>query len=167
MKTVEFAVKWWSEYLNGSKTDGLIYLNDQQWAYAQENYPEIAKSIYFMNIKIRADAERRKVSASEKKRFEEELTKLLDKDLNERGRAYLFTEDKDEDVRGTLGLASYYAGVYHSKDSLFPANVEMFISKEKVEVRNNGQDLRTIFSAEPNMISSGSARTRTDVGLLK
>lgn len=158
---IKEALKWWVNILSSK---------DAPRSYEKEfveNYGEIesiSPNIYkqFIDSAKRLDriaaVERKVVALNEEqvKKFIETAVPIIRKEIKERGIAYLYT-DEYAMAGGTLALIAYKSNIPNNGNigedgkrlaTAFPEGVEMYVSREKIDVRYDGKGvLYTVYEA--------------------
>lgn len=158
------AVNWWLDRLDGSIDRDMVNLaKSRLQKFSEEDILNFALemkqdkskseeylSLYssFMTVK---DYEYKKdfyILAEQRRRLEIKLKSLISKDIEKRNISYLYTDDKGF-AGGTLALAMNLTSIKQANNngitmSVLPSSVEMFISRDKVEIRYNEREMYTL-----------------------
>lgn len=143
-KTIDFAIKWWTDILSGKESarsfseemrDDLEEIKDEHEAA----YDFFSKVIELIDVEMEEKRSIAYLNSEQIRRFEEQLRIHIKKGLEKDGYAYLHTDEYAR-ANGVLGLATYYAGIRNEgnlegEPSPFPDGVEMWIEPGKVEIR--------------------------------
>lgn len=152
MNTVDFAVDWWVKYLSGDAHD------DEMQDFVDKNFYDDKR--VFGALKILAEfldnayeyaRLQNRLKPWQKEKFAGFLKAGIKSEMAKNGYCYLYT-DESGSARGLLGLVSYYAYIQHDEASAFPNHFEMFIDRDKVEIRRREDEKYEILFQKPKEI---------------
>lgn len=143
-KTIDFAIKWWTDILSGKESARSFYeemkddLEEIKEGH-EEAYTFLSQVMEQLDAEMEEERSEVYLNTEQVRRFEEQLRVQIKKSIEKDGYAYLHTDEYAR-ANGVLGLATYYAGIRNEgnlegEPSPFPDGVEMWIEPGKVEIR--------------------------------
>ncbi len=149
LKTIEFAVKWWSEKLPDEDSEIFKKYLDKakEIIWSNNGVPDYIKNIIYEAFKSRAK-EKFIVAKDKVKPFERVLAEKIKEELQKNKVSILMT-DPNGCSCNVLAWAAEKCGINHDDKSIFAfmGDVTMHVCDTKVEVCENQKYYKTCFDS--------------------